>query len=147
MSGQIQQELRNSKPITSIEVEVYLNVQRTAERLTQLVNAALERVGLNHDEYNVLRILRGAGTTDRTPDDIRGRMVRDTGRILALLYAIKVRGLVDGAVTMTITQSGLQLLASADEHVETAIRQQMAGIEEQKLRATVDIMEVLRTGS
>lgn len=147
MAGQIQQELRNSKPITSIEVEVYLNVQRTAERLTQLVNAALERVGLNHDEYNVLRILRGAGTAGRTADDIRGRMVRDTGRILALLYAIKVRGLVDGAVTMTITQSGLQLLASADEHVETAIRQQMAGIEEQKLRATVDMMEALRTGS
>lgn len=122
-------------------------MQRTAERLTLLVNAALERVGLNHDEYNVLRILRGAGPVGRTPDDIRGRMVRDTGRILALLYAIKVRGLVDGAVTMTITQSGLQLLASADEQVETAIRQQMAGIEEQKLRATVDIMEALRTGS
>ncbi|MGI8548540.1 MAG: hypothetical protein ACR2M1_14645 [Gemmatimonadaceae bacterium] len=147
MAGQIQQELRNSKPITSIEVEVFLNVQRTAERLTQLVNAALERVGFNHDEYNALRILRGTGTTGRTADDIRGRMVRYTGRILALLYAIKVRGLVDGAVTMTISQAGLHLLASADEQVEAAIRQRMAGIEEQKLRATVDIMEALRTGS
>lgn len=147
MAGQIQQELRNSKPITSIEVEVFLNVQRTAERLTQLVNTALERVGFNHDEYNALRILRGAGSTGRTADDIRGRMVRDTGRILALLYAIKVRGLVDGAVTMTISQAGLQLLASADEQVDAAIRQRMAGIEEQKLRATVDIMEALRTGS
>lgn len=92
-----------------------------------------------------------ASCAAREPPVVRrmtyGRMVRDTGRILALLYAIKVRGLVDGAVTMTITQSGLQLLASADEHVETAIRQQMAGIEEQKLRATVDIMEALRTGS
>lgn len=56
MAGQIQHELRNSKPITSLEVEVYLNVQRTAELLTQLIDTALRQAGLHRDEYNVLRI-------------------------------------------------------------------------------------------
>lgn len=145
MAGQIQHELRNSTPITSLEVEVYLNVQRTAEVLTQLIDTTLRQAGLHHAEYNVLRILRGAGAAGRTADDVRGRMVRDTGRILALLYGLKMRGLVDGAVTMTVTEAGLQLLASADGQVETTIRQRMAGIEEQKLHTVIDIMEALRT--
>ncbi len=49
------------KPFDSIEEEVFLNLQRTAESLMGGLSEVLKAFDLTATQYNVLRILRGAG--------------------------------------------------------------------------------------
>jgi hypothetical protein len=61
MAGRIQAELQQTKPIGSLEEEAFLNVQRTANVLSQSMAELLKEHDLTQTQYNVLRILRGAG--------------------------------------------------------------------------------------
>lgn len=112
--------------------------------LAGVVDDALAGAGVRHDEYNVLRILRGAGAVGRTLGDVRERMVRDTGRLQALAHGLRQRGLVGGALTLAITAAGLEQLAAVDGRVDRAIRAQMARIEPAKLRTAVEVLEAMR---
>jgi hypothetical protein len=60
MDTSLRRELRQEKPFTSIEEVVFLDVLRTADVLLREV-AVLRGVDLSFAQYNVLRILRGAG--------------------------------------------------------------------------------------
>src|SRR3712207_3941423 len=59
--SKLQQEIRKARPFDSIEEEVHLNLLRTADVLGRKVEAVLKPLGLTPTQYNVLRILRGAG--------------------------------------------------------------------------------------
>lgn len=54
-------EIQQTKGFPSVEAEVFLNLLRTAEALSAGPNGLLRDSGLSHSQYNVLRILRGAG--------------------------------------------------------------------------------------
>ena len=45
----------------SLEQEAFLSLQRTADLLARGAEEAIKRSGLSGTQYNVLRILRGAG--------------------------------------------------------------------------------------
>ncbi len=145
MAGQIQRDLQNGKPLASLEVELFLNIQRTAEMMTAVVDGVLATAGIQTDEYNVLRILRGAGDGGRTAADVRSRMVRDTGRFPALVHALRTRGLVAGTLTLSITPTGVALLGTLTGRVDEAIRARMAGIKPADLRLAVETLERVRT--
>jgi len=145
MAGRIEQEIQNSKPLGSLEVETVLNIQRTAAFLAEWTNRVLEPAGLAGDEYNVLRILRGAGTEGRTQAEIRARMIQGSDRMAALLHKLRTRGWTEGGFRVSITDAGRELLVSLDGKLEASIRGHLAGIEPAKLRVVVDVMERLRT--
>lgn len=144
MAGQIERELQQSKPIVSPEVEAALNIQRTGAFLAKWTNEVLAPVDLRGDEYNVLRILRGAGAKGHPLTEIRNRMIWDTGRLPALMHGLRSRELVDGALRITVTPAGLELLASVDGIIEQAIRDHMRAIDAPTLRTVIEVMEALR---
>jgi hypothetical protein len=59
--GKILKELQQTKPFRHVEEEVFLNIQRTADAMMQEVVDVLRPSSLSVTQYNVLRILRGAG--------------------------------------------------------------------------------------
>src|ERR1044072_1438190 len=61
MTGDLQAEIKQNKPFSSLEEEVFLNLQRTANVLTGKISTVLKPFELSHIQYNVLRILRGSG--------------------------------------------------------------------------------------
>ena len=61
MSGKLQAEIRQKRPFASPAAEAYLNVLRTADRLGEAFESVLKPFGLTPTQYNVLRILAGAG--------------------------------------------------------------------------------------
>src|ERR687886_360834 len=61
MTRRLQMEIKQTQPFASLEQEAFLNLQRTADVLMHGLEAALKPVGLSPSQYNVLRILRGAG--------------------------------------------------------------------------------------
>lgn len=147
MSGLINQELRNSRPVASIEVEAALNIQRTGHFLEQWTDGILEPAGLNRDTFNILRILRGAGADGHSSTEVRRRMIHDTERFPALVHALRTRGLVAGTLRLTITDAGRELLSSLDGRIEGAICERFSRLNPTQLRALIDALERLRAES
>ncbi|MCL5671337.1 MAG: hypothetical protein M1423_08600, partial [Acidobacteria bacterium] len=54
-------EIKQKRPFASLEEEVALSLLRTADLLDQNLETLLKPSGLSATQYNVLRILRGAG--------------------------------------------------------------------------------------
>ena len=94
MRGKLKEEIKQTKPFDNLEVEVYLNLLRTTQALEDHVARALKAEGLSSPQYNVLRILRGAGEEGLSCGEISSRMVQrvpDVTRLLDRLEALGVR--------------------------------------------------------
>ena len=101
MAHSIEQEIHISRPIESPARELTLNIFRTEQYLTERLQEVLQPADLRLDEYNVLRILRGAGDAGHQRTEIERRMVHDPERLLALLHKLKSRGFIQGSLRLT----------------------------------------------
>ncbi|WP_263368820.1 MarR family winged helix-turn-helix transcriptional regulator [Edaphobacter bradus] len=119
----LEQELKQNRPFPAIEQEVTVALLRTADALYRAVNAVAKVEGLNMEQYNVLRILRGAGEHGLPTLEIPKRTIRREPGITRLLDKLEKKGLVmrkrpDGdrrKVICLITKAGLQCLARLDK--------------------------------
>ncbi|HYC93594.1 MAG TPA: MarR family transcriptional regulator [Thermoanaerobaculia bacterium] len=153
MAGKLQAEIRQRKPFVSLEEETYLNLVRTADTLTRELDLLLQPYGLTTTQYNVLRILRGAGEEGSTCSGISERLLAfdpDVTRLLDRLekgqLVQRTRSTTDRRVVMTtITTAGLELLGKLDEPVESLLKQQFRGIGRERLRQLVAELEEIRT--
>lgn len=152
MPSRLQTEIRQSKPFQSASEEAYLNLLRTADLLSQAVNATLKPFGLSETQYNVLRILRGAGKDGLACREIGSRMVTRDPDITRLLDRLEARGLVvrgreqqDRRVIVTrITRDGLTLLAGLDRPLNEVLEGKLRHVGIQKLRALIELLELVR---
>ncbi len=90
MAGRLQTEIKQRKPFAGTEVEAFLNLQRTADALARALAEVLKPAGLSGPQYNILRILRGAGPGGLACREICQRMVTrdpDMTRLLDRLEA------------------------------------------------------------
>ena len=141
MVTNLQKELKQTKPFASREEEVYLNIQLTAERLWWGVNETLKKSEITPTQYNVLRILRGAGEQGATCSEISDRLVTKDSDITRLLDRLEARGLIlrergerDRRVIHTrISEEGLRLLAGLDKHIEQCHRRQLGHLGDKQL--------------
>ena len=123
--SELQKEILQSRPFSSREEEVFLNLQRTAYALRLKVDEILKSHGLTGTQYNVLRILRGAGGDGLPCSEIGERMVTNDSDITRLLERLEKAGLItkqraqeDRRVIVTrITDEGLKLLDDLDEPI------------------------------
>jgi DNA-binding MarR family transcriptional regulator len=146
MPHSIEREIQISTPITSPARELILNLFRTDQVMTGVLQEVLKPADLRLDEYNVLRILRGAGEAGHQRTDIEQRMVHDPERLLALLHKLKSRGLIEGSLRLKITAAGRDLLASLDAPFEGAIEERIGWIDAEKVRTAIEVLEAIRTG-
>lgn len=146
MTQRIERELQISKPLRSIAREATLNIYRTDIVLTEALEKALAPVELQLDEYNVMRIVRGAGDEGHERGEIERRMVHPTDRLLAILHRLRSRGLVRGSRRIVITPSGQELLAVVDPEFEAVIEERVGWIPEERLRIAIEVMEQIRLG-
>ncbi|MDQ2669800.1 MAG: MarR family transcriptional regulator, partial [Gemmatimonadota bacterium] len=95
MDSVLARELRQGKPFANLEEEVFLNVLRTGDALLQREVEVLRTEGLGFAQYNVLRILRGAGEDGASCGDIAERMVNRDPDLTRLLDRLEAGGLVE----------------------------------------------------
>ncbi|HEX6087486.1 MAG TPA: MarR family transcriptional regulator [Thermoanaerobaculia bacterium] len=153
MAGKLQAEIRQRKPFVSLEEETYLNLVRTADALTRELDLLLQPYGLTGTQYNVLRILRGAGADGLTCSGISERMLAfdpDVTRLLDRLEKVRlvqrIRSTTDRRVVMTnITEAGLELLRKLDEPLDSLLKQQFKGVGRERLRQLVADLEEIRS--
>ena len=120
----LQDEIKKRNPFDSPEQEVALNLARTDDRLQAGFARLFKRHGITGAQYNVLRILRGAG--EPLPcQEIAGRMVTHLPDITRLVDRLEQAGLVERSrtsedrrlVLTRITEPGRRLLGELDEPV------------------------------
>jgi DNA-binding MarR family transcriptional regulator len=154
VAGRLQRELQQTKPFALVEEEAHLNIRRTADLLAQLFIDLLEPYHLTGTQYNVLRILRGAGETGLHCRDIGERMLNRDPDITRLLDRLAKRGLITRAVssqdrralTVTISPEGLELLKELDGKLRSLHKRAMRGVGRNQLHTLIEILENVRAG-
>jgi DNA-binding MarR family transcriptional regulator len=152
MSGKLAQEIGRNRPFDCIEQEVFLNVLRTADFLLRGLEELLKTHNLSHVQYNLLRILRGAGENGMACKAIGGHMITRDPDITRLLDRLETRGLLTRTrdtkdrrvVASRITADGLALLAAIDAPLLDFHRRQLAHLTPEQMRSAIDLLEVIR---
>jgi len=154
MVGRLQGELKQNKPFASIEVEAFLNLVRTADMLGRHLGGLLKSHDLTMTQYNVLRILRGAGTSGLPCGEIGARLVTWDPDITRLIDRLEKRALVARAredadrrvVLVRLTATGTAFLAEidADEQVNTALQTALGHIPGPDLAQLITALENIR---
>ena len=94
MSGKLTKELGQTKPFALREEEAFLNLARTFEFLQQQLADLLKQFQLTPTQYNVLRILRGAGEEGVTCSQAAERMLTPDPDMTRLLDRMENRSLI-----------------------------------------------------
>ncbi len=152
MAGRTQKEAKQKKPFRRMEGEAFVNLLQTADALMQGVAATLKSAGLSPAQYNVLRILRGAGPDGLACREIGERMITRDPDITRLLDRLEERGLVTRSrdradrrvITTRIAEKGLRILKELDQPVEELHGRQLGHLGEQRLRSLIDLLESAR---
>jgi DNA-binding MarR family transcriptional regulator len=153
-ASRLQEELKQSKPFATLEQEALLSIERTAAILSHAVADALRPYGITPTQYNVLRILRGAGEQGLCRNEVRDRLVAQVPDVTRLLDRMEEMGFVDREraaddrrmVYTRITRKGIQLLARLDEPVARLHQRQLGHLGSAKLRTLVRLLAEARHG-
>lgn len=124
----LQAELRQRKPFRSPAQELSVGLLRTADVLRRVLSERTEANGITLQQYNVLRILRGAGEDGLPTLEIAARMIERAPGVTRLLDRLEKKGFAERRrcspdrrqILCFITTTGLRLLAKLDEPVTSA---------------------------
>jgi DNA-binding MarR family transcriptional regulator len=92
--GTIRDEIRQTKPFPSAADEAVVTLLGTADRVRTALASVVEAHGITLQQYNVLRILRGAGPDGLPTLDIAARMIEHSPGITRLLDRLEAQRLV-----------------------------------------------------
>lgn len=123
--SQIQREIKQRRPFQSRAQEATVGLLRTADMVRREIARIVEPHGITIQQFNVLRILRGAGEAGLPTLEIAERMVEETPGITRLMDRLERKKLVRRKRCATdrrqvlcfITPDGLALLRGLDQPV------------------------------
>lgn len=145
--------IQQTRPFRSLGQEAFIALLLAAEALRNRINDLLARHGdLTAQQYNVLRILRGAGPDGLPTLAIGDRMIERAPGITRLLDRLEAKNLVRRLrspedrrqVLCQITGAGLDLLTTLDGPVDSDESACFAGFTKAETRTLIDLLERLR---
>ena len=90
----LQTELRQTRPFASLQDEAGVGLLRTADVVRRRVAKVIEPAGITLQQYNVLRILRGAGPEGLPTLEIGARLIEQTPGSTRLVDCLERQGMV-----------------------------------------------------
>ena len=150
----LREEIRQNKPFQSPAHEAILALSRTSDVLQRRFTQLVEPHGISLQQYNVLRILRGAGQEGTPTLEIADRMIQKTPGITRLLDKLEAKQLVRRKrcpedrrqVLCWITDAGLRLLADLDKPMADSGTRAMESLTTPELRELIAVLERVRGG-
>lgn len=150
--SRIQDELQQQRPFRSLTVEGGAAILRTAALIRGHLNEVLRPYGLTWQQYNVLRILRGAGVGGLPTLAIADRMVDLTPGVTRLVDRLERKGLVrrergtedQRQILCMLTEDGRELLARLDPPIDEADDFMLSGLAEGQLAELVALLDAVR---
>jgi DNA-binding MarR family transcriptional regulator len=150
----LREEIRQNKPFASPAQEALLALSRTTDLLQRRFAELVEPYGISLQQYNVLRILRGAGQEGTPTLEIADRMIQRTPGITRLLDKLEAKHLVRRKrcpedrrqVLCWITEAGLRVLADLDKPAVDSGQQAMASLGALEVRTLIALLQRVRAG-
>jgi DNA-binding MarR family transcriptional regulator len=150
----LQREIRQGKPFRSQGQEVVVALLRTADLVRRVVGRTLEPYDITAQQYNVLRILRGAGETGLPTLEIAERMIEQAPGVTRLLDRLEAKALVRRErcardrrqVLCWLTAAGLELVERLDEPVDSADTEAVSMLTPEEQDRLLRMLEAIRRG-
>ena len=150
----LQDEIRQRTPFHSAGAEVAVGILRTAALLERHYNQIVTKRGITIQQYNVLRILRGAGSQGMPTLVIRDRMIHEAPGITRLIDRLEESGLVRRErqeadrrqVVCYITPDGAQLLSDLDTEVAAADEGAVCMLSPEERAQLTRLLDAVRSG-
>jgi DNA-binding MarR family transcriptional regulator len=143
---------RKQPRFDSLQQEVFLNLWRTYDRLRSHEDALFEQHDLTPQQYNALRLLRGAQPAPIRTLDLAARLVSRAPDITRLLDKLEERSLIERVrpadnrrvVWVSITAAGLTLLDSLHEPLQRCHARQLGHLTQRQLRELAALLRAAR---
>ena len=148
----LETELKQTRPFPTRTEEAVVGLFRTAEVVRGVLAGVIGEKGITLQQYNVLRILRGAGQDGIPTLEIGERMVEAAPGVTRLLDRLEAKGLVRRRRCATdrrqvlcwIEPAGARLLAELERPMRDAARRRMAGLDAAGIESLITLMEAVR---
>jgi DNA-binding MarR family transcriptional regulator len=103
-----------------------LNILYTAWWLKTIMSRELKQFGLTHEQYNVLRILKGKSPEAMCVKDIAGRMIEKSSNVPRIIDRLVLKKLVKRSTdandkrhtVMTLTSAGFTILELSTKRID-----------------------------
>ena len=140
-------------PPAPLEERVFLALLKAADALGQQAEQLTRTAELTGTQYNVLRILRGAGSEGLACRGIGDRMITHDPDITRLLDRLERQGLIARerqkedrrVVKARITARGFELLRPLDQPMRDLHKRQFRHMAGARLKTLYDLLEEIRT--
>jgi DNA-binding MarR family transcriptional regulator len=148
----VRREPRQRAPFRSVAQEATVALLKTAAVVNRALNQVLAPAGLSREQYNVLRILRGAGAEPLPTLEIRRRMIAEGAAITRLLDKLEAAGYVyrerpassRRQVLCSLTPAGRELLARVDDAVNDTDERAARALTDAELRTLIGLLDRMR---
>jgi len=152
MPSSLKSELQQRKPFSGLEQEATLSIARTEAALREPLEELLKGAGVSLTQYNVLRILRGAGPDGLTRNEIRDRLINRMPDVTRLLDRMEEAGWVSRVretedrrcVATYLSRSGRSLVDSLDAPVQEEHTRRLGHMTRTQLRTLIDLLALAR---
>ena len=147
----IHDEMQQTKPFASIEQEAIVSLLRTANFVHLQYEHLVQKEGITIQQYNILRILRGADQPLPTME-IGDRLVEKTPGITRLLDRLGKKNLVKRnrcshdrrQVLCCITDQALALLDRLEKPVDIMDKTSLVGLDHDQLSTLLILLQRIR---
>lgn len=144
----IENDMQLTTNFATPEHEAHVRIIRAGSLLVDAFEQMLKPHGITATQFNVLRILRGAGTDGLCRNEIRDRMVSRMPDVTRLLDRMEDAGFIarqrseeDRRMVRTrITKKGHALLDRVDSDVERSQKAPFSGLTQDELTTLVDLV-------
>ncbi len=150
--GAVQHEIRQPRPFESVAHEAIVALMRTTDLVRRQIAALVEPYGITVQQFNVLRILRGAGADGLPTLEVADRMIEQTPGVTRLLDRMEAKELVrrqrcpkDRRQHLCwITARGLAVLQKIDAVSQRAADDVLKGLRTKDRETFVRLLDAIR---
>ena len=144
-------DIKQTRPFTTRSQEAVVALMRTASVIRRRIEALVQTEGITHQQYNVLRILRGAKAPLPTME-IAERLIEQAPGITRHVNNLEEQGLIRREqwpgdrrqVLCQITPAGLRLLERLEEPIQRLDDETAAHLTEEQLDQFLSALELMR---
>jgi DNA-binding MarR family transcriptional regulator len=144
--------IRQKQPFQLPQQELYLSLLKTASDLSHLADQFFRQFEITQIQYNVLRILRGAGSAGLCRNEISERMITAAPDMSRLLERMEKAGLIRRSrdrddkrqVASTITRKGESLLDKMEAPLIDFHKHQLQALGSARITSLLDGLSEIR---
>jgi DNA-binding MarR family transcriptional regulator len=148
----LSEELKSTVEFKSVRQEAFLSLLVTVDRLQRRHSEFMAGFGVSPKQYNILRILRGAGSSGLPVMEIGRRMIEKSPDISRIIDRLIDMGLVKRrrqrsdrrVVIVNIANKGLDLLDKMDQPVSNEVDNMLSSVNDSDMAELIDLLEKVR---